>query len=209
MCHISVLSGLSLPQKAWWQRQRSSRVDLRQLTKSSFLAIMHTCLATLLLCLIGGLAGDGRGGEGGGGHFGGGGGVVEEDEGRVANCTTRLMSAKMGHRQGYLSLYLILNLWSFFGSIKTELSKVTYKITTIFSKVDYKELYPLGLAGLPCVFPRKVINPHFSWQFLFTDCGFGSLWHRKVIIGKFFSWLASTTEITSISGKFMASEIYI
>jgi len=37
--------------------------------------------------------------------------VVEEDEGRVANCTTRLMSAKMGH----------------------------------------------SLAGLPCVFPRKIV----------------------------------------------------
>ena len=79
---------------------------------------MHTCLATLLLCLIGGLAGDGRGGEGGGGHFGGGGGVVEEDEGRVANCTTRLMSAKMGHRQGYLSLYLILNLCLFLDQLR-------------------------------------------------------------------------------------------
>ena len=83
---------------------------------------MHTCLATLLLCLIGGLAGDGRGGTGGGGgggYFGGGGGVVEEDEGIRANCTTRLMSAQMGHRQGYLSLYLILNLCPFFYSIKT------------------------------------------------------------------------------------------
>ena len=44
------------------------------------------------------------------------GGVVEEDEGLASNCTTRLMSAKLGHRQGHLSLNLILVL-SFFGSI--------------------------------------------------------------------------------------------
>merc|ERR1712192_164664 len=64
---------------------------------------MHTCLATLLLCLIVGLA-EARGG---------GGGVLEADEGIRANCTTQLMSAQMGHR--------------------------------------------LGLSGLPCVFPRKLV----------------------------------------------------
>ena len=78
--------------------------------------VMFSRLAVLLLCLIGGLAGDGRGarggrggggGEGGGGG-GGGGGVVEEEEG-VSNCTTRLMSAKLGHhRLGYVSLNRIL-----------------------------------------------------------------------------------------------------
>ena len=66
-------------------------------------------VAALLLCLIGGLAGDGRGGVQGEGEGGDrqarGEGVVEE-EGIVANCTTRVMSAEMGHRQGYLSLYL-------------------------------------------------------------------------------------------------------
>ena len=91
---------------------------------------MFSRLAVLLLYLIGGLAGDGRGarggqagggggGQGGGGGRGGGGGgggVVEEDEGLASNCTTRLMSAKLGHRQGHLSLNLILVL-SFFGSI--------------------------------------------------------------------------------------------
>ena len=68
-------------------------------------------VAALLLCLIGGLAGDGRGGVQGEGEGGDrqarGEGVVEE-EGIVANCTTRVMSAEMGHRQGYLSLYLII-----------------------------------------------------------------------------------------------------
>ena len=71
-------------------------------------------IAALLLCLIGGLAGDGRGGVQGEGEGGDrqarqarGEGVVEE-EGIVANCTTRVMSAEMGHRQGYLSLYLII-----------------------------------------------------------------------------------------------------
>ena len=94
---------------------------------------MFSRLAVLLLYLIGDLAGDGRGarggqaggggggggGQGGGGGRGGGGGgggVVEEDEGLASNCTTRLMSAKLGHRQGHLSLNLILVL-SFFGSI--------------------------------------------------------------------------------------------
>ena len=71
-------------------------------------------LDVLLLCLIGSLTGDGRGARGGGGGRhgggggGGGGGVVEEDEGVVANCTTRLMSAQLGHRLGYVSLNLIL-----------------------------------------------------------------------------------------------------
>ena len=84
---------------------------------------MFSRLAVLLLFLIGGLAGDGRGargggqgsggggggGRGGGGRGGGVGGVVEEDEGLVSNCTTRLMSAKLGHhRLGYISLNLIL-----------------------------------------------------------------------------------------------------
>ena len=70
-------------------------------------------VAPLLLCLIGGLAGDGRGGVHGEGEGEGGGrqargeGDVEE-EGIVANCTTQVMSAEMGHRQGYLSLYLII-----------------------------------------------------------------------------------------------------
>ena len=83
---------------------------------------MFSRLAVLLLFLIGGLAGDGRGargggqgsggggggGRGGGGRGGGVGGVVEEDEGLVSNCTTRLMSAKLGHhRLGYISLNLI------------------------------------------------------------------------------------------------------
>ena len=76
--------------------------------------VMFSRLTVLLLCLIGGLAGDGRGARGGGGvgggegRAGGGGGVVEEEEG-VSNCTTRLMSAKLGHhRLGYVSLNRIL-----------------------------------------------------------------------------------------------------
>jgi len=60
------------------------------------MAVMFSRIAALLLCVIGGLEGDGRGGRGGGGERVGG--VV--DEGIRANCTTRLMSANMGHRQG-------------------------------------------------------------------------------------------------------------
>ena len=62
--------------------------------------------AALFLCLIGGLTGNYReaSGEGVGGVEGGEGG--EEEMGTRDNCTTKLMSAKMGHRQGHLSLYL-------------------------------------------------------------------------------------------------------
>ena len=59
--------------------------------------------AALLLCFIGGLTGNYReaSGEGVGGVEGG-----EEEMGTRDNCTVKLMSAKMGHRQGHLSLYL-------------------------------------------------------------------------------------------------------
>ena len=82
--------------------RRPNDIERDELTCIAYVVVMSSRIAALLLCLIGGLAGDGRGARGGGGQGGGGGGVV--DEGIRANCTTRLMSADISQRKGYLSV---------------------------------------------------------------------------------------------------------